>query len=352
MWTLQTLNTDISTVKLVSTDRPADRNHQIFLRVDRFALTSNVITYAILGDELGYWQLFPADQGWGHVPTWGFAEVISSSVEGIASGARYFGLVPMASHFTMTGSVSRLGFRARDDHRVDLNPVYNQYAAVDIADENTLGLKALLHPLFITSNVLHRYLSENDWFGAEQIIVTSASSKTAIGFAFLARASISLIGATSKSNEGFVRSLALHDRVYTYSDIFTAFGQPSVLIDFSGDRTRLAKLAAQEGAENLRRIIQVGYTHVEQSSTSTPPLRDTRAEVFWAPGMIETYVRRDGPDQFDAELSQSLQRFAQWIKMHTSTSYIDGPDSLANAYRRLYDGKVRPTELLIARPNR
>ena len=33
------------------------------LRIDRFGLTANNITYAVFGDAMGYWQFFPATRG-------------------------------------------------------------------------------------------------------------------------------------------------------------------------------------------------------------------------------------------------------------------------------------------------
>ena len=36
---------------------PADA---LLVKVTRFAFTANNITYAVLGDQLKYWQLFPA----------------------------------------------------------------------------------------------------------------------------------------------------------------------------------------------------------------------------------------------------------------------------------------------------
>eukprot|EP01034_Spumella_vulgaris_P045298 gene45298-56422_t len=46
---------------------------EIRVQVDRFALTSNNITYAAMGDMLQYWQFFPSGEaGWGIIPVWGF----------------------------------------------------------------------------------------------------------------------------------------------------------------------------------------------------------------------------------------------------------------------------------------
>ena len=49
-----------------------DAPGQVCFRVDRFALTSNNITYALIGDMLGYWTFFPAEAPWGHIPVMGF----------------------------------------------------------------------------------------------------------------------------------------------------------------------------------------------------------------------------------------------------------------------------------------
>jgi Protein of unknown function (DUF2855) len=51
---------------------------EVQMRVERFALSSNNITYAALGDQLGYWRLFPAPDGWGRIPAWGYARVVAS----------------------------------------------------------------------------------------------------------------------------------------------------------------------------------------------------------------------------------------------------------------------------------
>ena len=51
---------------------------QIRLAIDRFAFTANNVTYATTGDSLGYWGFYPADDGWGRVPVWGFATVTES----------------------------------------------------------------------------------------------------------------------------------------------------------------------------------------------------------------------------------------------------------------------------------
>ena len=58
---------EAQTVQSEFPDSPEDG--QCLLRIDRFALTANNITYAVAPDAMGYWNFFPSDQdGFGRVP--------------------------------------------------------------------------------------------------------------------------------------------------------------------------------------------------------------------------------------------------------------------------------------------
>ncbi|MFM8815063.1 MAG: DUF2855 family protein, partial [Actinomycetes bacterium] len=52
---------------------------EVRLTLDRFALTSNNISYALSGDFLDYWGFFPAQAGWGRLPAMGFGIVSESA---------------------------------------------------------------------------------------------------------------------------------------------------------------------------------------------------------------------------------------------------------------------------------
>src|SRR5438067_1312489 len=85
---------DIDQCKMIATELPgADAlpPDALLVKVDRFAFTANNITYAVLGDELKYWQLFPAPNGFGNIPVWGFGEIIASRHPNVALGERLFG---------------------------------------------------------------------------------------------------------------------------------------------------------------------------------------------------------------------------------------------------------------------
>src|SRR4051795_8690843 len=109
---------------------------ELLLRVDRFALTANNVTYAAFGAAMRYWDFFPADDdGWGRVPVWGFADVEKSAVAGLPDGTRVYGYFPMGSHLAITPThVTASGFVDGAAHRAELPAVYNQYQLVERND--------------------------------------------------------------------------------------------------------------------------------------------------------------------------------------------------------------------------
>ena len=75
---------------------------QALLRLTRFALTSNNVTYAAIGEQFGYWKFFPAEAPFGRVPVWGFADVAQSRAPELTPGERIWGYYPIASHLVVT----------------------------------------------------------------------------------------------------------------------------------------------------------------------------------------------------------------------------------------------------------
>ncbi|MEM7345613.1 MAG: DUF2855 family protein, partial [Chloroflexota bacterium] len=204
--------------------------NQIRCKIDHFAFTANNITYAATGDVLNYWDFFPAPEGWGKLPVWGFADVVESAHPDIAVGERLYGYWPLATHLTIEADKVRPGsFVDAAPHRQHLNGIYNTYTRT----ANSPGfapelehLNALLRPLFTTSFLIDDFFYDNDFFGADAVIISSASSKTAIGTAFQlfsnreARgADIQVIGLTSPRNVAFVEGLGCYDQVVAYDDV-------------------------------------------------------------------------------------------------------------------------------------
>lgn len=92
---------------------PADQlmldTGEILVKIEKFAYTANNITYAVAGDQIGYWQFFPAQgeqaDGWGVIPVWGFAEVIESKTADIPVGDRLYGYFPPAQSDVCDGKM-------------------------------------------------------------------------------------------------------------------------------------------------------------------------------------------------------------------------------------------------------
>src|SRR4030081_2789102 len=205
---------DLQQCKVIETKLPdtaAPPEKGLLVKVTPFAFTPNNITYALLGDRLKYWQLFPAPEGFGNVPVWGLGEIIASKHPAIAAGETLFGYFPMATHLVIEAAdVSKRTLRDAAAHRQGVAPVYNAYTRVsgDPAFAGKQGdYQALLRPLFMLSFLVDDYLREHEFYGASRVMLSSASSKTAFGLAHLLhtlRTDIRVIGLTSAANADFV----------------------------------------------------------------------------------------------------------------------------------------------------
>src|SRR4051795_3751759 len=93
---------DFRVCRVVDGDAPSVGQGQALLRVETFGMTANNVTYAVFGEAMSYWDFFPiAEDGWGRLPTWGFAEVESSEADGVEPGTRVYGYLPSSSHLVV-----------------------------------------------------------------------------------------------------------------------------------------------------------------------------------------------------------------------------------------------------------
>jgi len=266
------------------------------LRIDQFALTSNNITYAAFGEAMKYWDFFPTgDAAWGCIPVWGFAEVVESRAEGVAAGERLYGYWPMGHYLVVQPvRVGRHGFVDGAAHRAALPAVYNriQRCATDpgyVAEHE--AQQALLLPLFTTSFLIDDFLDDEKFFGAQQVLLSSASSKTAFGTAFclsLRRGrpgAPRIVGLTSAANLAFCRSLGCYDEVRAY-DAIGAMDRslPSVYVDFAGNATLRRSIHEHFGAA-LRYSCSVGGTHWDELGGGRD-LPGPKPTLFFAPAQI------------------------------------------------------------------
>lgn len=318
---------------------------EALLEVERFALTANNITYGIMGDSFGYWKFFPAPDGLGRIPVWGFAKVIESKAPDAPVGLRIFGYLPMSSHFTAQLSKGRNGLVDAAPHRAELPPTYNAYseAPEDEMDDH----RALLRPLFMTSWLLDDFLAEDAAVGS--LVLSSASSKTAMGLAWFARRrGLEVVGLTSPSNAAKLAELGLYDRIVTYDQASGLSAKaPAVFVDFAGDPQVTSAVHAALG-DGLSRIIIVGATRWQADRTPVD-LPGPTPVLFFAPDQIRKRAGEWGYEELDARFMSALRAFvadATWLKVQQHV----GPQALLAAYHDVLEGRARPDEGHIIRP--
>lgn len=205
-------------------------SNQVLLEIDQFSFTSNNITYSVVGEQMNYWKFFPTQSGYGIIPAWGFANVVISNHPEVQVGQRFYGYYPMSTHLLVTiNNVSSKGFVDNTAHRQTLPPIYNFYTNTEQDLTFTLETEKLIsifRPLFTTSFLIDDHLAEQSFYKATQMLITSASSKTAQALACqLAHRkkenalSLNVIGLTSKKNVEFVRQLGWYDQTISYDSI-------------------------------------------------------------------------------------------------------------------------------------
>jgi hypothetical protein len=323
----------LATTRLQTHDDPTLAPGQVRVRVDRFALTANNITYAAMGEMLNYWKFFPSGAaGWGIVPVWGFASVVESTHGDLPVGERLYGYWPMASHAVLTPSrVSTTGFADGAPHRAELHPIYNQYlrsAADAFYSADTEDLQALLRPLFITSWLIDDFLADQSFFGARRLLLSSASSKTAYGTAFqlAQRDGLEVVGLTSPGNVAFCESLGCYRSVLTYGDIEAKLdgAGPSVYIDFAGSVSLRQRIHAH--ASELTYSCSVGASHV-QDLGGVGALPGPRPVMFFAPAQAKKRATEWGGQEFNNRLVAAWERLTAQVQSGQSGA----PDDSSHA---------------------
>jgi hypothetical protein len=328
---------------------PPLEDGQALLRVDRFALTANNVTYALAGDLLDYWGFFPAGEpGMGRIPVMGFGDVVASRQPDLSEGVRVFGFFPMSSHLLVQPeAVGATGFADGAAHRAKHAPTYRQYTRVD-ADplyEGTASEDALmlLRGLFLTGFLIDDFLDESGFFGAPQVVVTSASSKTSIALAFqlARREGVRSIGLTSVRNRGFVERLGYYDDVVLYEDVAKlAASAPAVLVDMAGN-AEVRKAVHQRFGERLVHHCAVGATHWSKGG-GEEDLPGAKPAFFFAPARIVQRSKDWGPGGFQKRVGEGWRRFETasraWLRVERGA----GPAEVERVYRELLAGRARP----------
>lgn len=328
-------------------DVPVLGDGDVLLKVDTFAFTANNVTYAAFGDAMKYWDFFPVQSGMGCVPVWGFADVIESRCEDVQIGDRYYGYYPMASHLKVSPTkTSALGFFDASPHRAHLSAVYNFYTncAGDPGYNNdTEALQMIFKPLFMTSFLIDDFLDDNGFFGAEQVVLSSASSKTAYGLAFLLarRTGIKVIGLTSSGNIDFVESMGSYDTAVTYDEVSKLNPNvPTVYVDMAGSGD-VRNSVHEHFSDNLKYSCSVGASHWDQMG-SNKDLPGAKPTLFFAPAQAKKRSEDWGQAGLQKRSAEAWIAFISKAANWTEIIQQSGEKAITDIYGSTVEGTVNP----------
>jgi hypothetical protein len=294
---LQSDKSALERTRIVATELAQLEPGEALLAIDRLAVTANNVTYAAFGEvpHLRYWSFFPTGaEGWGHMPAWGFANVVASTVPGLEVGERFYGYWPIASHLIVQPvRVTERGFYDGTPHRLELTSAYNHYQRIRTDAAYRAGqedYQALLRPLFITSFMLADFLEDNDFFGAQQLVFSSASSKTAYGTVFCLqdRPKVTLVGLTSASNQRFVEGLGCYQRTLEYDALSSLDAKvPALYVDFSGDNGLRQRVHEHFGSSLMHSCYAGSAQSQDHISKSKQELPGPKPQPYFAPYQIK-----------------------------------------------------------------
>ncbi|HXR31882.1 MAG TPA: DUF2855 family protein [Solirubrobacterales bacterium] len=345
---------DLRECRIAKSEPPAVGPGEALLRVDVFGLTANNVTYAVMGEAMSYWDFFPAADGWGRVPVWGFAEVERSEVDGVAAGTRVYGYLPPSSHLLVSPvSVNERGFTDGSPHRAALPSAYHRYLATGgdpFYRADTEEMQMLLRPLFFTSFLIDDQLADEGLTERGPIVLSSASSKTAIAAAFLLarREGVELVGLTSPRNAEFVEGLGIYGRTVTYDAVDSLGPGPATYVDIAGDGAARMAVHSHFGDE-LVHSMAVGASHWEAlgsgglgAGTGAGGMPGPGPVSFFAPDRVTKRSAEWGPAELERRVAKAWHPFCEWTAGWLEPIHGQGFDAVKRAYLEVIEGRVAP----------
>ena len=349
---------DYRHTKVVDSANVPLEDGQIRVRLAKYGLTANNVSYAVSGDMIGYWKYYPvqSDDGvqWGKVPVWGLADVVESQTDDIAVGERIYGFFPMQTELVLTpGKIEPSRFTDITEHRRALPELYNGYNRTQAEPEFYRQLeneRCLLFPLFATGYVLADYLADNEYFGVEQFLIGSVSSKTGLSLAAFLTSETNfsgqIVGLTSQGNQAFVESIGDCNQVVTYgNESEIDRDQKSVYVDMSGNGELRATLH-EHLQDNMVRSISVGATHWEERRIASD-LPGAKPEFFFAPAHIGKREADWGPGVLFQKAYAAGGVLANRISGSLTMDNISGIDDAREIWVKMLDNQVSPKRGII-----
>jgi hypothetical protein len=346
---------DPTKFRIASTPLQSLNENQILLKIDKFGFTSNNITYIGLGNSFHYFDFFSFDATHSSVPVWGIATVVDSKSPKIVTGERIYGYFPMANYCVLEPIQIRLShFYVSRPHLPADRQVYHQYFRAEHDPDfpkNDIDCSNMIifRPLWGTAFFLQDFLEYNNYFETNQIIISSASSRTAYCFALLLKNSnIKVTGLTSSRNVSFVNSLNVYDHVVEYSDIETLDKLKLLYVDVAGDSSLDQQLYAHLGDFIIQRV-SVGMSHFDSKSNANFAKDISEKSIlFFAPDWIKKrFEMSSGKEALIKKRIVKWKELLEFAQNSTKLEILFGEDALKDVYLKMLHGTVDPSVGLI-----
>jgi Protein of unknown function (DUF2855) len=367
-WAIDIDRDDVTKTEIVGADTEVGHG-EILVQVDIYAMTANNVTYAVFGkpaglfgNDQGYWDFFAERGEPGRLPVWGFATVLVSDIEGVAPGDSFYGYYPMASHAVLVpGNITPGGFSDVTPRRTTLPPIYNQYQRIESLGDYRIehhDYWPVFRPLFLTGWLIADQFEDDDDYGAEQVLIASASSKTAIGLGYSMKQRAQngqgggphTIGLTSSANAAALAALNIYDSVVAYDDIATLIDPdlPSALVDMAGNNAVTHAVHQHLGGQ-LKYSMIVGKSHWD-AAPEMCVLPGPERQGFFAPGRSQKRLADWGGKELATRLGAAWLGFMEVAPGIAAIDKRSGGEAALEAYHEVLDGRADPKVGIVITP--
>ncbi|KAL4905558.1 hypothetical protein BDW74DRAFT_177927 [Aspergillus multicolor] len=156
---------------------PTLKPSSVRIRSSLLSLTSNNLSYALLGTFMHWWDTYPVPstlpspynnkEEYGIVPAWGLATVLDSTIADIETGTVLFGFWPTSSHpvdLELTPAELPGHYKEISSHRKNVLPLYNRYRVFETQDKDLseFGWTAAVGTIFVAGYLLAEYMFTPD----------------------------------------------------------------------------------------------------------------------------------------------------------------------------------------------
>ncbi|AQA02327.1 hypothetical protein BVC93_07655 [Mycobacterium sp. MS1601] len=333
----------------IVSDHLPDAPDAVVLEVQRFSLATNNLGYVMLGDILRSWDAYPSPSpGWGRVPVWGAARVVSAPSAVAEAGAVVTGYLPMATHTALRATAVPEGLLAVDQPRAGMLPIYRRLTAAPPVlaqwDDHQIDVDTVLLAVFPFATLLARDLGY-----ADRVVLSSASSRSAAALARLLSATgTHVTGLTSARHRTAVESFGVYEQVLSYDNIAALPTAGEVVyVDLAGAAEVSAAVRDRLGS-GLAATVIVGGTHLR--TWSADGRHDPTVSVFNTGDReqeLAAEIGQDAIEQLYPAARTDLNGWAsQWLQVRT----LAGLDAADQTWRDIAAGRSDPLSAVVIRP--